>query len=105
MIKRIIILFAIHIFVTICHAQQIDTIKCDYKYVELYNIKTPQGKIKYYVVYRHPEIQEIIQTSQTVVEYIKLCEQKGIQPSLGLRLKNGRITSVIRLPKKYKIKE
>lgn len=86
------------------HAQKLDTIQCNYKYVETTSTKTQTGKIKYYIIYRDPAVNDIIPTTKTVVEYIQLCESRNLIPNLGIKLKDGKIVGIVKMAKKYKIK-
>ena len=90
-----------------CHAQQtaqIDTMLCKIECIKKFIEKpTANGKsTKFYAVYNDPKIgfSEVIPVSKTVLEYIEVCKQNSIQPTLGIRLRNGVVSSIIR----YKIK-
>ena len=58
--------------------------------------------VKYLAAYidKSAEFSEVIPISKSVVDYINTCKQFSIEPTLGIRLRNGVITSIIR----YKIK-
>ena len=58
--------------------------------------------VKYLVVYidKSAGFSEIIPISKSVVDYISTCKQFSLEPTLGIRLRNGVITSIVR----YKIK-
>ena len=58
--------------------------------------------VKYMAVYVDKSVgfSEIIPVSKSVVDYINVCKQFSIEPTLGIRLRNGVITSIVR----YKIK-
>ena len=45
-------------------------------------------------------IFKIIPISKSVMEYIQLCKQYSIKPTLGIKLRNGVVSGIIR----YKIK-
>ena len=90
---------------TTCHAQtkqaQIDTVYCSLSSIKNYvAIKTETGKTRTYAVYKSAEIEELIPVSNSVIEYIKLCESNGIKPSLGIRIRNGQITSIVKFKKR-----
>lgn len=94
--------------VTKCHAQTktaiIDTMACDVTCIDKYVSETSStGKTKYYAVYNDykKDISELIPVSQSVMTYIKLCDTNKITPSLGIRLRNGQISSLIRYRAKY----
>ena len=58
--------------------------------------------VKYLAVYvdKSAGFSEIIPISKSVVDYLNTCKQFSIEPALGMRLRNGVITSIVR----YKIK-
>jgi hypothetical protein len=47
-------------------------------------------------------IQDIIPVSKTVYEYIRTAVEYGIQPELGIRLRDGNITSIIKRKRRLK---
>lgn len=90
-----------------CHAQQkavIDTMTCKVECIkQIVQQPSSNGKaVKYMAVYIDKKIgfSEIIPISKSVVDYINVCKQFSIEPTLGIRLRNGVITSIVR----YKIK-
>lgn len=90
-----------------CHAQQkatIDTMVCKVECIkQIVQQPSSNGKtVKYMAVYIDKNIgfSEIIPISKSVVDYINVCKQFSIEPTLGIRLRNGVITSIVR----YKIK-
>ena len=90
-----------------CHAQQkaeIDTMVCKVECIkQIVQKPSANGKtVKYMAVYidKTAGFSEIIQISKSVVDYINMCKQFSIEPTLGIRLRNGVITSIVR----YKIK-
>lgn len=88
-----------------CSAQKakVDTIYCNPTCVIRYvQIEGSTGKMRTYAVYKDVKnnIQDLIPVSQSVMEYIKLCRQNGVEPTLGVRIRNGQIASII----KYKLK-
>ena len=92
----IVIIIMLLLLTSKCQAQQkaaIDTMVC----TECYG-KT----VKYLAVYvdKSAGFSEIIPISKSVVDYINTCKQFSIEPTLGIRLRNGVITSIVR----YKIK-
>lgn len=85
-------------------AAQIDTVLCKTEcIVKLMSTTTEKGKTRLYAVYKDPsaDIEEIISISKTTMDYINMCKQNGIRPSLGIRLRNGVISSIIRIKPKY----
>lgn len=90
-----------------CHAQQkavIDTMTCKVECIkQIVQQPSSNGKtVKYMAVYIDKKIgfSEIIPISKSVVDYINVCKQFSVEPTLGIRLRNGVITSIVR----YKIK-
>ena len=90
-----------------CHAQQkaaIDTMVCKVECIkQIVQQPSSNGKtVKYMAVYIDNKIgfSEIIPISKSVVDYINVCKQFSVEPTLGIRLRNGVITSIVR----YKIK-
>lgn len=82
----IVIIIMLLLLTSKCHAQQkaaIDTMVCKAVYVD-----------------KSAGFSEIIPISKSVVDYINTCKQFSIEPTLGIRLRNGVITSIVR----YKIK-
>ena len=103
-----IIVIMILLFMTSkCRAQQksvIDTIVCKVECIkQIVQKPSANGKtVKYMAVYvdKSAGFSEIIPVSKSVVDYISTCKQFSIEPTLGIRLRNGVITSIVR----YKIK-
>lgn len=90
-----------------CHAQQkavIDTMTCKVECIkQIVQKPSVNGKtVKYLAVYvdKSAGFSEVIPISKSVVDYISTCKQFSIEPTLGIRLRNGVITSIVR----YKIK-
>ena len=90
-----------------CHAQQkaaIDTMVCKVECIkQIVQQPSSNGKtVKYMAVYvdKSAGFSEIIPVSKSVVDYINMCKQFSVKPTLGIRLRNGVITSIVR----YKIK-
>ena len=103
-----IIVIMILLFMTSkCRAQQkaaIDTMTCKVECIkQIVQKPNANGKtVKYLAVYvdKSAGFSEIIPISKSVVDYISTCKQFSIEPTLGIRLRNGVITSIVR----YKIK-
>ena len=103
-----IIVIMILLFMTSkCHAQQkaaIDTMTCKVECIkQIVQKPSANGKtVKYMAVYvdKSARFSEIIPISKSVIDYISTCKQFSIEPTLGIRLRNGVITSIVR----YKIK-
>ena len=83
---------------------QIDTMICHTEYIDKYVEATSStGKVRYYAVYNDTknDISELISVPQSVMNYIKLCEDNKIKPSLGIKLRNGQINSLIKYKPRY----
>ena len=92
-----------------CSAQktQVDTIHCNPTCVIRYvQIEGSTGKMRTYAVYKDVKnnIQDLIPVSQSVMEYIKLCKQNGIESTLGIRIRNGQISSLVKYKNKFIVK-
>ena len=90
-----------------CQAQQkaaIDTMVCKVECIkQIVQQPSSHGKtVQYMAVYmdKTAGFSEIIPISKSVVDYINVCKQFSVEPTLGIRLRNGVITSIVR----YKIK-
>ena len=105
-IIAIIIIMMLLISTAKCHAAdpvKIDTMLCKTECIQkIIQQTSPKGTIRYYAVYSDPLIKfsEIIPISKSVMEYIQLCKQYSIKPTLGIKLRNGVVSGIIR----YKIK-
>lgn len=89
-----------------CQAQQvkIDTMICKVECIKkIVSQPSSNGKsTKCFAVYNDPKIgfSEIIPISKSVMEYIDMCKRYSVAPTLGIKLRNGVISSIIR----YKVK-
>ena len=106
-IIAIVIVIILLLLTSKCHAQQkaaIDTMVCKVECIkQIVQQPSSNGKtVKYMAVYIDKKIgfSEIIPISKSVVDYINVCKQFSVEPTLGIRLRNGVITSIVR----YKIK-
>lgn len=105
-IIAIIIIMMLLISTAKCHAAdpvKVDTMLCKTECIQkIIQQTSPKGTIRYYAVYNDPSIKfsEIIPISKSVMEYIQLCKQYSIKPTLGIKLRNGVVSGIIR----YKIK-
>lgn len=103
-----LVIIALMLFVTAkCHAVdpvKVDTMVCKVECIQkIVQKPSSNGKtIRYYAVYNDPSIKfsEIIPISKTVMEYIDMCKQYSLKPTLGIKLRNGVVSSIIR----YKVK-
>lgn len=83
---------------------RIDTMMCHTECIDKYVEATSStGKVRYYAVYNDTknDISELISVPQSVMNYIKLCEDNKIKPSLGIKLRNGQINSLIKYKPRY----
>ena len=106
-IIAIVVIVILLLMTSKCHAQQkavIDTMVCKVECIkQIVQQPSSNGKtVKYMAVYIDKKIgfSEIIPISKSVVDYINVCKQFSVEPTLGIRLRNGVITSIVR----YKIK-
>lgn len=88
-----------------CKAQtkaQYDTVIVKNECVKQFVTKqTNSGKTKIYAVYADKNISDLIPVSQTVFDYIVTCKKYGVRPSLAIKLRNGRISSMIHYQPTY----
>lgn len=104
----IVVVIILLLLTSKCHAQQqkavIDTMACKVECIkQIVQKPSSNGKtVKYLAVYidKSAGFSEIIPISKSVVDYIGTCKQFSIEPTLGIRLRNSVITSIVR----YKIK-
>ena len=106
-IIAIVVIVILLLMTSKCQAQQkavIDTMICKVECIkQIVQQPSSNGKtVKYMAVYidKSAGFSEVIPISKSVVDYINTCKQFSIEPTLGIRLRNGVITSIIR----YKIK-
>lgn len=103
----IVIIVMLLLMTSKCHAQQkaaIDTMVCKVECIKQI-VQQPSANskaVKYMAAYidKSAGFSEVIPISKSVVDYINTCKQFSIEPTLGIRLRNGVITSIVR----YKIK-
>lgn len=102
-----LIIITLMLFITAkCHAAdpvRVDTMLCKTECIQkIIQQTSSKGTIRYYAVYNDPSIKfsEIIPISKSVMEYMQMCKQNSIKPTLGIKLRNGVVSSIIR----YKIK-
>lgn len=103
----IVIIVILLLLTSKCQAQQkaaIDTMVCKVECIKQI-VQQPNANgetVKYLAAYidKSAGFSEIIPISKSVVDYINTCKQFSIEPTLGIRLRNGVITSIVR----YKIK-
>jgi len=86
----------------------IDTVVCKVSCIQkIVEISNTNGKVKTFAVYidKDNNIDELIPVSSSILDYVKLCNQNSITPTLGIRLRNGQISSIIRYRQKFRIYE
>lgn len=83
-------------------AQEKDTIPCKVECIKKFLAQQTPKTTRYYVVYKDSMIEEIIPIGKAVREYITMCKENGINPSLGIYVKDGKIVSIVRRKKRYK---
>lgn len=103
-----VVIMMLALSVTHCHAQtkqsaKIDTIACNNTAIKKFVSKDNGKTIRVYAVYNDEKagISDIIPVSKSVYEYIETCRENGIKPSLGIRLRNGNISGIIKLKRIY----
>lgn len=93
-----------------CSAQaaRVDTMICKVECIhKLIEQQSTNGKSsQYFAVYEDKSIgfSEIIPVSKNVVDYIQYCKEYRIKPNLGIILKNGVISRIVRYKIKFKTK-
>lgn len=98
-IITVILLFMLNAFTA--RAQKLDTLRANPQCITKVIEKQTPKSVRYYAVYNEGNIQDIIPIGKSVLEYMQICKENGIKPSLGLKLKDGRITSIIKLQRRY----
>lgn len=86
---------------------QIDTIRCDINCIEGFvSQKSTSGKTKIFAVYnnKQQDISDLIPVSDATFTYLQQCKKYKMRPSLGIRLRNGQISSIIKVKPKYIVK-
>ena len=84
---------------------KMDTVVLDYGAIKnIFGKTSSSGKsVRYYVVYTYKGEQDITTTGKSVLEYIEICKEAGINPRLALKVKDGRVVSIIKAPSKMKL--
>lgn len=102
-IGLVLIAVVLAIFPIRCKAQ--DTIPCRNECIQkVLEFPTVKGdRTKLYVVYvdEKNDIQDLIPVSRSVYDYMNLCKDNGVKPTLGIRIKNGQIVSIVKYKRKY----
>lgn len=106
-IIAIVVIVILLLMTSKCQAQQkavIDTMVCKVECIkQIVQQPSSNGKtVKYLAVYvdKSAKFSEVIPISKSVVDYINTCKRFSIEPILGIKLRNGVISSIVR----YKIK-
>ncbi len=82
---------------------KIDTVECNNAcIIKLVQINKEKST-KIYVVYvdKKRGINDLIPMSKTAYEYYSTCRRNNIEPSLGLKLRDGYIVSIVKRKKRY----
>lgn len=96
---------------TQCHAQKqvhhYDTVYCHVEAIKkVIEQPSSSGKsTRLFVVYNTPDIHELIPISRSTYDYMRLCEANGVKPSLGIKIKDGQIATIIKYRRKYYVKK
>lgn len=89
-----------------CRAQKqeavYDTIRIESTCITKYVTQSTEKSVKIFAVYTDKATTELIPVSKSVYDYIALCEENKIVPSLAIKLRNGKISSLIKYQKKFK---
>lgn len=108
----ILLLAAIIFLPQHCNAQEkepvrYDTIAIDYSNIlKTFTKVSSSGKtVKMYCVYSYKGVKDLTNISKSVIQYISMCEEAGIEPQLALKLKDGEVISVIKAKARRKWKE
>ena len=102
-----VIIICLLLFLSKCHLHaqtaQLDTIMCKVECITKYVTRSTGKTTRIYAVYKDARagIEDIIPVSKTVYEYIVTCSDNGIKPSLGIRLRNGQISSIVKFKRKF----
>lgn len=84
---------------------QIDTMLCKVECIEKIVVQpSANGKSqKYFAVYKDSKLDfnEIISVPKSVVTYIETCKANNLKPNLGIRLRNGVVSSIVRYKTKF----
>lgn len=93
-----------------CHAAEsakLDTVLCKPECIKTIVVDektSAKGNktIKYTAIYvdSRAGIMEAIYMSKSTYEYIQQCKEYGLEPTLGIKLKNGEINAIVRIRKK-----
>lgn len=98
-ITMLLLLFTKNVFGQTKTTVKPDTVLCKTECIVKYvQTETKSGKVKTYAVYKDAKngVEELIPVSQSVLDYVKLCDQNSLKPTLGIKVKNGQIVSLIR---------
>lgn len=88
-----------------CHGKAVyDTIPCRTECIQKFiEQPTKSGNSRIFAVYTDEEnnITDLIPVSGAVYDYIVLCKSNSVKPSLGIKLRDGQIYSIIKYKKRY----
>lgn len=96
-------------FITECRAQKqqtvLDTVACKAECIQKFVTHTTKsGNVSYKAIYVDKElgVEEIIPVSKSVYTYIQECKEYGFKPILAIKLRNGEVSSIIRIKTRYR---
>lgn len=105
-IVTLVLVFLFHAFM--CRAQRTqvptDTIPLSFNNVKGIRVKQTKSSEKYYIVYNFGEFADVLPTNRTTVDYISICKDANVKPSLGLIVKNNRFVRIVKLDHKVLLK-
>lgn len=81
-----------------------DTIPCNVECIKDYVVTvTDKGTKKVYAIYDDDayDIHDLIPVSNSTYDYILRCKDNHIQPNLGIKFRNGQISSLCRYKHTY----
>lgn len=76
------------------------TVDCIIKIVEVPNASGTNTRL--YAAFESHQISDLIPISKTVYNYIITCKQNGLVPKIGIKLKNGEVSSIVKLKQKIR---
>lgn len=76
------------------------TMDCVKKIVEVPNASGTNTRL--YAAFESSQFSDLIPISKTVYNYIMTCNQNGLTPKIGIKLKNGEVSSIVKLKQKIR---
>ena len=83
-----------------------DTVYCNIGCIQKYVTKQTAKSTRIYAVYvdKQAGIADLVPVSQSTYNYILTCKEYALEPSLGLKLRNGELYSIVKLKKQIRWK-